>query len=44
VNDPAIKKKLEALGASSASIRADRAKWKKVQKEAHISDKPKTQK
>ena len=53
VNDPAIKKKLEALGASSASdtpqeftkfIRADRAKWKKVAKEAHISDKPKGQK
>lgn len=53
VNDPAIKKKLEALGASSASdtpdtfttfIRTDRAKWEKVAEEAHISEKSKTQK
>lgn len=45
VNDPAISKKLEELGASSATdspsaftdfITKDRAKWKKVAAEAHI--------
>ena len=50
VNDPAIKSKLEALGAESASdtpeefanfIRSDRAKWMKVAREAHIGDEQK---
>ena len=45
VNDPAISKKLEELGANAASdtpaefkdfITKDRAKWKKVAVEAHI--------
>jgi tripartite-type tricarboxylate transporter receptor subunit TctC len=47
VNDPAISKKLQELGAEAASdspeefkhfIQADREKWKKVAAEAHISE------
>ena len=48
VNDPAISKKLEELGAEAASdtpaefkhfMQADRVKWKKVAAEAHITEK-----
>jgi tripartite-type tricarboxylate transporter receptor subunit TctC len=48
VNDPAISKKLEELGAEAASdspdefkrfIQADREKWKKVAAEAHLTQK-----